>query len=152
MKATDFIKEIKADDLDQDAIDSLKKQIDPADKDDGDLDKGYSDKHVSMINQVHKVIDSQGNPNPVKTVSSEDGGKFPITGWQAKMIAAMLTSNYNQDQKRKFTDDVNKKKEVLGALLSAKTPEDMKAKFFDMYSPKEQPKSSYEGQYQAKLV
>ena len=39
MKANDFIKEIDA--VDQDAIDALKKQMDPADDDEAGMDKGF---------------------------------------------------------------------------------------------------------------
>ena len=39
MKAHDFIKEIDADD--QDAIDSLKKALDPADDDEAGMDKEF---------------------------------------------------------------------------------------------------------------
>lgn len=142
MKATDFIKEIDADD--QDAIDSLKKQIDPADVDGGDLEKGFGDKHVSLINQVHKVKDSQGNPNPVNTVTTSDGGKFKIKGWQADLIMQMLTGNYNQRQKMEFTKDVNSKKDMLGALLGEPGPKEMVLKFKELVNPEMQAKSAYE--------
>ena len=67
MKANDFIKEIDA--VDQDAIDALKKQMDPADDDEAGMDKGF--KKEPMITQLGKVLDSRGNPNPIKKVVSD---------------------------------------------------------------------------------
>tara|TARA_E500000178_G_scaffold340023_1_gene382233 strand:+ start:2083 stop:2520 length:438 start_codon:yes stop_codon:yes gene_type:complete len=144
MKINEFIDSLKIKEIDDDMRDLGLDGPDSADDDEAGMDKGYSDKHIPLINQVHKVKDSQGNPNPIKMVSTEDGGKFKITGWQADLIIQMLTGNYNQKQKMEFTKDVNTKKEVLGGLLDTKSPKDMVAKFKELVNPEMREPSAYE--------
>ena len=88
MKANDFIKEIDA--VDQDAIDALKKQMDPADDDEAGMDKGF--KKEPMITQLGKVLDSRGNPNPIKKVVSDSGKKYDITPEKAQTLKMMSVS------------------------------------------------------------
>ena len=129
MKATDFIKEIDADD--QDAIDSLKKALDPADDDEAGMDKEF--KKEPMIMQLGKVLDSRGNPNPIKHVVSDSGKKYEITPQQAQTLKMMLTTDaVKPDVKRQFTTDVQND-EVLGMMLKAKDQKEMIGMFKAAY-------------------
>ena len=129
MKATDFSKEIDADD--QDAIDSLKKAMDPADDDEAGMDKEF--KKEPMIIQLGKVLDSRGNPNPVKHVVSDSGKKYDITPQQAQTLKMFLTTDaVKPDVKRKFTIDVQND-DVLGMMLKAKDQKDMVGMFKAAY-------------------
>ena len=72
MKIHEMIDEIKMSNLDKDLGDlerGMGKGIDPADTD--DLDPDF--KQAPMIMQVGKVLDSRGNPNPVKHLTTDDG-------------------------------------------------------------------------------
>ena len=129
MKANDFIKEI--DSVDQDAIDALKKQMDPADDDEAGMDKGF--KKEPMITQLGKVLDSRGNPNPIKKVVSDSGKKYDITPEKAQTLKMMLTTDaVKPDVKRKFTTDIQND-EVLGMMLDAKDQKEMIGMFKAAY-------------------
>tara|TARA_B100000900_G_scaffold408643_1_gene423233 strand:+ start:3602 stop:4033 length:432 start_codon:yes stop_codon:yes gene_type:complete len=129
MKAHDFIKEIDADD--QDAIDSLKKAMDPADDDEAGMDKEF--KKEPMIIQLGKVLDSRGNPNPVKHVVSDSGKKYDISPGQAQTLKMFLTTDaVKPDVKRKFTLDIQND-DVLGMMLKAKDQKDMVGMFKAAY-------------------
>ena len=129
MKATDFIKEIDADD--QDAIDSLKKALDPADDDEAGMDKEF--KKEPMIMQLGKLLDSRGNPNPIKNVVSDSGKRYDINPQQAQTLKMMLTTDaVKPDVKRQFTTDVQND-EVLGMMLKAKDQKEMIGMFKAAY-------------------
>ena len=129
MKATDFIKEIDADD--QDAIESLKKALDPADEEEAGMDKEF--KKEPMIMQLGKVLDSRGNPNPIKHVVSDSGKMYDINPQQAQTLKMMLTTDaVKPDVKRQFTTDVQND-EVLGMMLKAKDQKEMIGMFKAAY-------------------
>ena len=126
MKANDFIKEIDA--VDQDAIDALKKQMDPADDDEAGMDKGF--KKEPMITQLGKVLDSRGNPRPLDTVITDDGKKHKVDFNQAKMIRMLLTApQIKPNIKRQFTKDIQQSETLMKFLQT----DDMGALFRSMY-------------------
>ena len=81
----DIIKEGNFDDL---GLASLGSELDK--DDDGD---GQSFKQASMFDQLGKVLDSQGNPNPVNTVTTDDGQEHEVTGDQARMLRMFATTD-----------------------------------------------------------
>jgi len=137
MKATDFIIDS---DMDDDFAD-MKKQMDPADSDDAGLDPDF--KQTPMIVQVGKVLDSRGNPNPVKAVTTDDGKQHEINAEQATVIKMLLTTDrVKPDIKRQFTKDVQNA-DTLGMLLGAGGQKEMVAAFLKKYQPQSVEKSNY---------
>lgn len=61
------------------------------DKDDDGDAPGY--KQANMYDQLGKVLDSQGNPNPVDTVTTDDGKQFKVNGDQARVIRMLMTTD-----------------------------------------------------------
>lgn len=138
MKAKDFI--IDSDYEDDDFAD-MKKQMDPADSDDAGLDPDF--KQTPMIIQVGKVLDSRGNPNPIKSVTTDDGKEHKISPQQASVIKMLLTTDrVKPDVKRQFTKDVQHA-ETLGMLLQAKDQNEMIQTFLKKYNPQSVEKSAY---------
>jgi len=107
--------------------DALNKVVRPVLKDDDDdnfgdydlgnvgseLDKddegGAGFKQEPMYVQLGKVLDSQGNPNPVDTVTTDDGKTFKVTADQAKALRMLLTidsSKVKPQIKDRFTKDL----------------------------------------------
>lgn len=60
---------------------------------DQDDDEGESYKQPAMYDQLGKVLDSQGNPNPVNTVKTDDGKEFKVTSDQARVIRMLMTTD-----------------------------------------------------------
>ena len=76
MKAKEFIKEFK--------------DIDPADDPNAGMDKEF--KQDSIFNQLGKILDSRGNPNPLDIVTTDDGKKFKVSMNQATVLRRLLTA------------------------------------------------------------
>jgi len=126
--------------MDDDFAD-MKKQMDPADSDDAGLDPDF--KQTPMIVQVGKVLDSRGNPNPVKAVTTDDGKQHEINAEQATVIKMLLTTDrVKPDIKRQFTKDVQNA-DTLGMLLGAGGQKEMVAAFLKKYQPQSVEKSNY---------
>lgn len=70
-------------------LDNVGSELDQ-DDDYGD-DKGY--KQTPMYDQLGKVLDSQGNPNAVDTVTTDDGKKFKVSADQARVIRMLMTTD-----------------------------------------------------------
>jgi len=97
MKAKEFIKEFK--------------DIDPADDPNAGMDKEF--KQDSVFNQLGKILDSQGNPNPLDTVTTDDGKKFKVNFKQATVLRRLLTAPSVKPQvKAKFTRIFNRVKHL----------------------------------------
>lgn len=110
------------------------------DSDDKDYDAEF--KQTPMIIQLGKVLDSRGNPNPVTTVTTDDGKKHKISASQASTIKMFLTADYDTQVKRQFTKDVQES-ETMIELLKGESPKEMQAIFIDMYKPKGREQSNY---------
>jgi len=97
---------LKEDDDDLDTTDlELDNVGSELDQDDDDEGKGF--KGMSMYDQLGKVLDSQGNPNPINSVTTDDGQSFDITPEQAKVIRMLMTTDKVKPMVRdKFIKDV----------------------------------------------
>ena len=47
----------------------------------------------SMFDQLGKILDSQGNPNPVGTVMTDDGKELEVSPEQAKVLRMFITTD-----------------------------------------------------------
>jgi len=78
-------------------LDAIVKPVLEDDWDDFDMsasddeEPGY--KQAAMYDQLGKVLDSQGNPNPVDTVTCDDGKKFKVNADQARVIRMLMTTD-----------------------------------------------------------
>lgn len=59
---------------------------------DKDDDGGEGFKKAPMYDQLGKVLDSANNPNPVKTVVTDDGKEHQVTADQARTIRMLMTT------------------------------------------------------------
>jgi hypothetical protein len=100
---------------------------DPADREPA-YDKDF--KQDSLFNQLGKVLDSQGNPKPVDTITTDDNKQFRVTVVQAQMLRNLMTSNQIKPALRlQFTKDVQGSN-TLAKFLGAP---DMVTLFGQMY-------------------
>ena len=99
MKLKDVLKEGDFDDL------GLKGYGSELDQDDDG--EGFSQK--SMFDQLGKILDSVGTPNPVKSVITDDGEKIEVSPQQAKVLRQLLTAEgMKPNVKMQFTKDLQK--------------------------------------------
>lgn len=106
-------------DFDDDDIRAMQKVgIDPADTD----DDGEEFKAKRMFDQLGKVIDSRGNPNPLTTVTTDDGDEVEVSAQEAHMIRGLeMRTSQQGGQKEKFmrmiqtTDGLNKVLDMIRA-------------------------------------
>jgi hypothetical protein len=77
------------------------------DADDSEEGKGFS--KAPMFDQLGKILDSQGNPNPVTSVVTDDGKEIEIDPKQAKALRMLLTIDSDKVRpqiKDKFARDI----------------------------------------------
>ena len=124
MKAKEFIKEFK--------------DIDPADDPNAGMDKEF--KQDSIFNQLGKILDSRGNPNPLDTVTTDDGKKFKVSMSQASVLRRLLTAPSVKPQvKAQFTKDLQQSQTIEKFLQS----KDMVELFVSMYGIDKAEPSNY---------
>ena len=124
MKAKEFIKEFK--------------DIDPADDPNAGMDKEF--KQDSIFNQLGKILDSRGNPNPLDTVTTDDGKKFKVSMNQATVLRRFLTAPSVKPQvKAQFTKDLQQS-QTIEKFLQAK---DMVELFVSTYGIDKAEPSNY---------
>ena len=124
MKAKEFIKEFK--------------DIDPADDPNAGMDKEF--KQDSIFNQLGKILDSRGNPNPLDTVTTDDGKKFKVSMSQASVLRRLLTAPSVKPQvKAQFTKDLQQS-QTIEKFLQAK---DMVKLFVSTYGIDKAEPSNY---------
>jgi|TARA_E500000075_G_scaffold76425_1_gene68773 hypothetical protein len=124
MKAKEFIKEFK--------------DIDPADDPNAGMDKEF--KQDSIFNQLGKILDSRGNPNPLDTVTTDDGKKFKVSMNQATVLRRLLTAPSVKPQvKAQFTKDLQQSQTIEKFLQS----KDMVELFVSMYGIDKAEPSNY---------
>ena len=76
---------------------------------DRDDDEGEGYKKEPMYNQLGKVLDSRGNPNPVTTVTTDDGKELKVNPDQARAIRMLMTTDKVKPMVRtKFQNDMQK--------------------------------------------
>ena len=136
-----MLDDVKMHEIDDDFRDLGIGGPDSADDDNAGLDPDF--KQTPMIMQVGKVLDSRGNPNPIKSVTTDDGKEHPITPQQASVLKMLLTTDkVKPDVKRQFTKDVQNA-DTLEMLLKAKDQNDMIKAFLTKYNPESAEKSNY---------
>lgn len=100
MKLKDIIKEEDFDDL---GLRGLGSELDQ----DDDGGKGFDKDPI--FDQLGKILDSQSNPNPVTTVTTDDGEKIKVTPQQAQVLRQLLTAEgMKPAMKLKFTKDLQR--------------------------------------------
>jgi hypothetical protein len=110
--------------------DFMRRGIDPADVDDND-DPGF--KQDMMFNQLGKILDSQSNPKPRNTVTTDDGKEMKVDVAQAKTLRMMATTDRVKPAIRfEFTKDIQKSA-GLEQFLAVKDPKEMINIFADKY-------------------
>jgi len=136
-----MLDDVKMHEIDDDMRDLGLGGPDAADDDNAGLDPDF--KQTPMITQVGKVLDSRGNPNPIKTVTTDDGKEHKILPQQASVIKMLLTTDkVKPDVKRAFTKDVQQA-DTLGMLLQAPNQDEMVRVFLKKYNPESVEKSAY---------
>jgi len=141
MKLKEMLDDVKMHEVEDDFRDLGIDGPDSADDDNAGLDPDF--KQTPMIVQVGKVMDSRGNPNPVDTVSTDDGKKHKVSYEQAAVLKMLLTTDrVKPDVKRQFTKDVQNS-ETLGMMLKAGGKEQMIQAFLTKYNPERPEKSNY---------
>ena len=60
-------------------------------EDDDDADTGFTREAIFV--QLGRVIDSVGNPNPVTSVTTDDGDHIDVTPMQAKVLRMVATAD-----------------------------------------------------------
>jgi hypothetical protein len=67
----------------------------------------------SMVDQLGKVLDSRGNPNPLDSVKTRDGSEIKITADQAASLMRLLkretVNGTDRQEKEKFSRDITTK-------------------------------------------
>jgi hypothetical protein len=92
----------------------LKNHGSELDRDD-DEGEGFSQK--PMYDQLGKVLDSRSSPNPVKTVTTDDGKELKVSPDQARMIRMLMTTDKVKPIVRtQFQKDVQSSKTLIDFL------------------------------------
>ena len=100
MKIKELLKEVDFDDF------GLGRQGSELDQDD---DGGPGFKQTAIFDQLGKILDSRGNPNPITHVTTDDGEKIEVTPQQAMVLRQLLTAEGMKPQmKMKFTRDLQR--------------------------------------------
>jgi len=141
MKLKEMLDDVKMHEIDDDFRDLGLDGPDSADDDTAGLDPDF--KQTPMITQVGKVLDSRGNPNPITTLTTDDGKQHKVSPKQASVLKMLLTTDrVKPDIKRQFTKDVQMA-DTLGMLLKAKDENEMIQSFLQKYNPEERERSNY---------
>jgi len=102
------------------------------------MDKEF--KQDSIFNQLGKILDSRGNPNPLDTVTTDDGKKFKVSMNQATVLRRLLTAPSVKPQvKAQFTKDLQQSQTIEKFLQS----KDMVELFVSMYGIDKAEPSNY---------
>lgn len=81
--------------------------LDDFDAPDDDAGDSPGFKNEPMFTQLGKVLDSQDNPRPVNTVTTDDGKTFKVTVDQAQVLRMLATTDKVKPQVRaEFTRDI----------------------------------------------
>ena len=124
---------MRASEFDKDSDFELmrKGSIDPADIDDAGISPGF--KNDTIFDQLGKILDSVGNPNPRDTVVTDDNKKFKVSVPQAKTLRMMITTDKVKPAVRfEFTKAIQSS-EGLAPFLKVKDPKEMINIFADKY-------------------
>lgn len=98
--------------------------------DDDDADTGFS--RESMVIQLGRVLDSQGNPKPVESVVTDDGDEHEVSVQQAKILRMLATTDkVKPDIRAAFIRDIQST-QGLEPFLKA-DPQEMPKVFVKKY-------------------
>ena len=125
MKIKDVVKEGSFDDF------GMKDYGKDLDDDEKDMGKGF-DKD-SMFDQLGKILDSRGNPNPIKTVTTDDGEKVEVNPMQAQELRKLLRMDGMKPQlKLRLTKELQMSKH-LHDFVDSKDYKQIGAVFMQKY-------------------
>ena len=82
-----IVRPVLEDDFDDFELGQHGKELDADDED----KPGY--KQANMYDQLGKVLDSAGNPNPVNIVKTDDDKQFKVSVDQARVIRMLMTTD-----------------------------------------------------------
>lgn len=83
--------------------------------DDNDADTGFS--RESMFIQLGRILDSQGNPKPVKSVITDDGDTISVSPMQAKVLKMLATTDKVKPAiRQQFLNDIQTTSGISGFL------------------------------------
>lgn len=100
---------------------------------DQDDDGGEGFKGDAMFNQLGKILDTQGGPNAVKSVKTDDGQEIAVSPDQARMLRMMLSAEGMKPQvKLKFTKDIQNS-QTLHDFVDVKDYHEMPKIFMQKY-------------------
>lgn len=99
--------------------------------DDDDADTGFS--REAMFVQLGRILDSQGNPNPVDSVTTDDGQTVNVEPNEAKMLRMLATTDQIKPMIRdKFIKDIQNSS-GLNDFLGLSDPKAMTQVFLKKY-------------------
>lgn len=100
-------------------------------EDDGSDSPGF--KNEPMYTQLGKVLDSQGNPKPVNTVTTDDGKTFRVSPEQARILRMLATTDKVKPMVRdRFTKDIQTS-HGLSDFVDIKDPREIPSLFIKRY-------------------
>ena len=128
MKLKDILKEDEFDDLGLKGVGSELDMDD--DKYDPEKDK------FSITDQLGKMLDSRGNPNPKNSVETRDGATVQLTMDQAANLMSLLkrppVNGADTEEKKQFQRDISKK-DGLMPFLDANDGKTMQQLYIQKY-------------------
>ena len=87
-------------------------------------------KKVPLSSQLMKILDSRNNPNPIKSVQTDDGKEVPMSANMAKALLALLRgqiADMKPMARERLTDKLQQSS-GLEAVMSAKTGQELLTK------------------------
>lgn len=84
-------------------------------------------KKVPLSSQLMKILDSHSNPNPIKSVQTDDGKEVPMSANMAKALLALLRGqigNMKPMARERLTDKLQQSA-GLEMVMKAKTGEQL---------------------------
>ena len=104
---------------------------DDGEEDDDDAGTGFS--REAMFVQLGRILDSQGNPNPVSNVTTDDGETFDVSPGQAKVLRMLATTDKVKPNVRdQFIKDIQTSN-GLSDFLDIKDPKEIPNLFVRKY-------------------
>lgn len=118
----------------EDHLDRITAEVlDDFDDEQDDIDSGEGFKGEPMYVQLGKILDSQGNPKPVNTVTTDDGKTFKVSPPQAQMLRMLATTDKIKPMVRdKFTKDIQTS-HGLADFVDIKDPKEIPSLFIKRY-------------------
>lgn len=99
--------------------------------DDDDADTGFT--REAMFVQLGRILDSQGNPNPVDSVVTDDGDQHRVSPSQAKMLRMLATTDRIKPMVRdRFLKDIQTTA-GLSDFIEVEDPKEMTQIFIKKY-------------------